>query len=107
MHGHGMRGLGLKYLILDMADREEVTGADIMTRVNERSSGRWMPSPGVIYPALRKLYEDGYLEMAGRDNKKYYKTTEKGKEMVKKTVCSLFWKKWTIIPGTFLTIPEN
>ena len=86
MHGHGMRGFGLKYLILNMASDEEMTGADVMVRVDQRTGGRWLPSPGVIYPALKKLYEDGYLEMNERDNKKYYKATERGKEIVRETV---------------------
>ena len=38
---------------------------------------------------MKKLYEDGYLEMNERDNKKYYKATEKGKEIVRETVFSL------------------
>jgi DNA-binding PadR family transcriptional regulator len=93
MHGfdrdhahHGMRGFGLKYLILNMASEGEVTGADIIAKVEERTNSRWAPSPGVIYPSLKKLYEDGYLDLSERDNKKYYKTTEKGKEIVKGTI---------------------
>ena len=83
---HGMHGFGLKYLILNMASSEEITGVDVIERVDQRTEGRWVPSPGVIYPALRKLYEEGYLEMREENNKKYYKATEKGKEIVKDTI---------------------
>ncbi len=83
---HGMHGFGLKYLILSMASTEEITGVNVMDRVDQRTGGRWVPSPGVIYPALRKLHEDGYLEMREEDNKKYYKATEKGKDIVKDTI---------------------
>jgi len=85
-HSHGMHGFGLKYLILNMASTEEITGVDVMNRVDQRTGGRWVPSPGVIYPTLRKLYEDGYLEMREEENKKYYKATDKGKDVVKDTI---------------------
>ncbi len=85
-YGNGMRGFGLKYLILSMASEKEVTGADVIAQVSEKTEGRWIPSPGVIYPSLAKLHDDGYLDLGERDNKKYYKATEKGKETVKGTI---------------------
>ncbi len=84
MHGmRGMRGFGLKYIILELTSDNSMTGAEITSKVEETTHGRWSPSPGIIYPALKSMYEDKYLSMDEKDNKKYYQATESGKELLK------------------------
>jgi len=82
MHHMGMRGFGLKYWILGIASEKEVTGADIANRIGEITNGNWVPSPGIIYPTLTSLYNEKYLDLNEKDNKKYYKTTEEGKKLL-------------------------
>ncbi|AAT43974.1 PadR family transcriptional regulator [Picrophilus oshimae] len=77
-----MRGFGLKYAILSIASDKEVTGADIANIIGERTNGHWVPSPGIIYPTLKTLYEDGYLNMREENGKKYYRTSEKGRSLI-------------------------
>ena len=36
-------------------------GYELITELEARSSGRWRPSPGSIYPALTRLEEQGFL----------------------------------------------
>ena len=81
-HMHGRRGFGLKYWILGIASDSEVTGADIANKIGEITRGNWIPSPGIIYPTLTSLFNDNYLELSEKDNKKYYKTTEEGKKLL-------------------------
>ncbi|MEM0139320.1 MAG: PadR family transcriptional regulator [Ferroplasma sp.] len=78
----GRRGFGLKYLILELTSKEALTGAEIMARINEVTHGRWLPSPGVIYPTLKSMYDEKYLSMEERNNKKYYTVTETGRELL-------------------------
>ncbi len=79
---HHMHGFGLKYWILAIAMDNDVTGVDIASKISEKTDGRWVPSPGIIYPALSSMYSGEYLTMEERNNKKYYRTTEKGKEFL-------------------------
>ncbi len=79
---HHMHGFGLRYWILAIAMDNDVTGVDIASKISEKTDGRWVPSPGIIYPALSSMYSGEYLTMEERNNKKYYRTTEKGKEFL-------------------------
>ncbi|MEM3827304.1 MAG: PadR family transcriptional regulator [Candidatus Micrarchaeaceae archaeon] len=74
--------VGLRYWILNLTSRRELTGAQIMAAMSEMSMGGWSPSPGNVYPALKSMVEDGYLEQREEDAKKYYKATEKGRQLL-------------------------
>src|SRR5215475_10772782 len=37
------------------------TGYQIMSEIEERSSGAWRPSPGAVYPALSQLADEGLI----------------------------------------------
>jgi len=74
--------VGLRYWILNLTSRRELTGAQIMSAMSEMSMGGWSPSPGNLYPALKSMEEDGYLSSREDGLKKYYKATEKGKQLL-------------------------
>ncbi len=76
------RGFGLKYWILWLLSRKEMTGAEIMDAIEEATLGWWRPSPGSLYPILKELTKDGYVEFIEDKNRKIYRLTEKGKEML-------------------------
>lgn len=54
------RGL-LRHVIPRLLRSDEMTGADIMQRLNELTDGEWNPGPGTIYPLLSSLEEDGII----------------------------------------------
>ncbi len=84
-HAHGMhhRGLvGLRYWILFLLRRKEMTGAEIMNTLEEMSMGMWRPSPGSVYPMLKDLETEGLIVSKIVENKKYYSITEKGKNVL-------------------------
>jgi DNA-binding PadR family transcriptional regulator len=54
-------------------------GYDIIKALEERSSGIYSPSPGVVYPTLTFLEEAGYASSATEGNKKVFSITEAGK----------------------------
>jgi DNA-binding PadR family transcriptional regulator len=52
-----------------------MTGKEIIDRAIVQSQGRWRPSPGLIYPLLGRLLDEGLIDEL--DNGRY-KTTQKG-----------------------------
>ena len=76
------RGFGLKYWVLSLLYEKSATGAMVMDKIENMSMGHWRPSPGHVYPLLDEMTKEGYLEIETKDGKKYYKTTDKGRELL-------------------------
>lgn len=57
-------------------------GNDISHKVGDRTNGLWLPSTGGIYPLLKKLEKEGYVQGTWDDSKKkaqkIYSITEEG-----------------------------
>ena len=94
--GHGGRGGGrggpgdmfragrmladgdLKLITLSLLAEAPRHGYDIIKALEERTSGIYSPSPGVVYPTLTFLEEAGYAASAAEGNKKVFSITEAG-----------------------------
>ena len=94
--GHGGRGGGrggpgdmfragrmladgdLKLITLSLLAEAPRHGYDIIKALEERTSGIYSPSPGVVYPTLTFLEEAGYATSAADGNKKVFSITEEG-----------------------------
>ncbi|MER8918525.1 PadR family transcriptional regulator [Mesorhizobium sp. M0802] len=94
--GHGGRGGGrggpgdmfragrmladgdLKLITLSLLAQAPRHGYDIIKALEERTSGIYSPSPGVVYPTLTFLEEAGYAASAADGNKKVFSITEAG-----------------------------
>ena len=86
-----------RYYILEVLKEKPHTGKEIIDTAFEQSEGIWKPSPGLIYPLLGRLLDEGLVEetKAGK-----YQITRKGKatandlesinEIVKKQLDVLF-----------------
>lgn len=56
-------------------------GYEIIAELEQRSGGSWRPSPGSIYPALKRLAMKGLVEAEeGDDGKRVFSITETGRE---------------------------
>jgi DNA-binding PadR family transcriptional regulator len=66
-----------RYFILELLKKKEHTGKEIIDYAVEQSNGIWKPSPGLIYPLLGRLLDEGLIEEV-KDGK--YKITKKGVE---------------------------
>jgi len=53
-------------------------GYDLIKALEERMGGGYSPSPGVIYPTLTMLEEQGFAESSAEDGKKLYRATAEG-----------------------------
>ena len=66
-----------RYFILELLKKTPHTGKEIIDYAEEQSNGIWKPSPGLIYPLLGRLLDEGLIEET-EDGK--YQLTKKGKE---------------------------
>ncbi len=83
--GSGRGGFGrlmadgdLRLVTLALLAEAPRHGYEIIKALEERSSGFYAPSPGVIYPTLTYLEEAGYATSAAEGNKKVFTITEAG-----------------------------
>lgn len=73
------RGAVRDALLVVLAERP-MHGYELITELEARSSGRWRPSPGSIYPALSRMEEQGLLTAEELNEKKVFSLTARGRE---------------------------
>lgn len=91
-HGRGRerakRGAVANGVLLVLAERSPLHGYELIAELEERSDGRWRPSPGSMYPALGRLEEKGLIvgtvdEGADAESgKRSYELTDEGRAWV-------------------------
>jgi DNA-binding PadR family transcriptional regulator len=69
-----------RYYILELLKKQPHTGKEIINSAIEESEGKWKPSPGLIYPLLGRLLDEGLIEET-EDGK--YQITDEGKTISK------------------------
>jgi DNA-binding PadR family transcriptional regulator len=72
----------LQLIILALLSEQPRHGYELIKVLEERSGGFYVPSPGVIYPALTFLEETGLAEVEVSGTKKLYRITENGQKRV-------------------------
>ncbi|WP_371311562.1 PadR family transcriptional regulator [Hyphomonas sp.] len=87
-HGRGEgRGRGrrrpldhgdLRLLILKLIAEAPRHGYDLIREIEARTGGAYVPSPGVIYPALEALQDLGWVEVEADGSKRSFRLTEDG-----------------------------
>ena len=99
-HDRGFRGGGgrerqfdngeLRFVILQLIAEKPSYGYEIIKAIEERLSGAYAPSPGVVYPTLTMLEEEGYATVSSTEgNKKLYAATDRGLEYLKENKVTL------------------
>lgn len=82
---HGRRGRmfgtgELRLLLLHLLADGERHGYDLIKAIGELSGGHYAPSPGVVYPTLSLLVDEGLIAEAGGDGaRKAFTATEAGR----------------------------
>jgi len=86
-----------RYYILELLKKKPHTGKEIIDTAVKQSEGIWKPSPGLVYPLLGRLLDEGLIE---ETNFGKYQITRKGKataddldainDIVKKQIDVLF-----------------
>ncbi|MFN4336116.1 MAG: PadR family transcriptional regulator [Candidatus Nitrosocaldus sp.] len=68
-----------RYYVLSLLNERPMTGKEIMEEAAKRSNNLWKPSPGLVYPLLGKLLQEGLIE---EDDYGRYRITGKGKAVL-------------------------
>ena len=74
----------LRLLIARLLRNRELTGTQIMGVIEERSKGKWRPSPGSIYPLLSSMEDEELIEAVKTEGRsKTYTLSEIGHDRFK------------------------
>jgi DNA-binding PadR family transcriptional regulator len=73
----------LRLVILQLIAEKPSYGYEIIKAIEERLSGGYAPSPGVVYPTLTLLEEEGFAASSTEGNKKLFTATDAGREYLK------------------------
>lgn len=83
--GGGRRGGGrlfdygeLRLLVLALIAERPAHGYELIKMIEERSGGAYSPSPGVIYPTLSWLEDEGFAKVEQDGSRKSYSITPEG-----------------------------
>jgi len=81
--GRGRRRRGdVRAALLLLLAEEPRNGYQLMQTLEERSDGRWRPSPGSVYPALAQLEDEGFVRSIQSDSGRTFEITDAGREHV-------------------------
>jgi Predicted transcriptional regulators len=72
----------LKMILMKIIKDQPTHGYEIIQKIQEKSCGRWTPSPGSVYPALEFLESKGYIVSEEVERKKVYTITPKGEQAI-------------------------
>ena len=81
--GHGRqraRRGALLGAVLTLLDERPMHGYELITELEDRSEGRWRPSPGAMYPALKKMVMHDLITAEDVDGKRQFSLTDAGRE---------------------------
>jgi DNA-binding PadR family transcriptional regulator len=101
------RGFSRHYVLTSIREAP-MSGKEIIDKAIAESGGIWKPSPGLIYPLLGRLIEEGLIDQTDDGR---YKITMKGLDMIKdlESVHNVFQKQFELLlrvgrRGRFMTL---
>ena len=75
----------LRFVILALLKDKPSHGYELIRALEERTGGSYRPSPGVIYPTLSLLEDEGFARPTGAEGgRKAYEITETGLEALER-----------------------
>jgi len=100
----------IRYYVLRLLSEKPMSGSEIIQFVEEKSGGRWAPSPGSIYPLLAWLQENKYVKEVPAEEPgiKRYTLTDEGKKLLEeheKRRSRMEERFKTFGPGSFFEPP--
>ena len=102
-HGHRQRARrgAIRGAILRLLAERPMHGYELIGELEERTGGRWRPSPGSVYPTLAQLEDEGLVQVAtgGDDDKKRYELTPAGRDWLDEHPEESFGGPWHGQPG--------
>ena len=81
--GRKLGAADLQLVILALLKEKPRYGYEVIKALEERSAGFYVPSPGMVYPALTYLEEVGQAVVESDGTKKLYRITDAGEARLK------------------------
>lgn len=99
------RGLLLHYILHSISVKPK-HGYEILQDIEAKTDGAWRPGVGSVYPVLKKLLANGYIETDKRgsmENRRVYSITPKGVEEMKERgeMFASSWQRWVAMRRLF------
>ncbi|MFN3521545.1 MAG: PadR family transcriptional regulator [Phenylobacterium sp.] len=70
----------LRFVILALLADKPAHGYELIRALEERTGGAYRPSPGVVYPTLSLLEDEGFVRQVGAEGgRKAYEITDEGR----------------------------
>ncbi|MGB6385332.1 MAG: PadR family transcriptional regulator [Terriglobales bacterium] len=76
--GRKLDAIDIQLVILALLAEHSAHGYELIKTIEERSGGFYVPSPGVVYPALTYLNEIGHASVEQQGTRKLYSITAEG-----------------------------
>ena len=73
----------LRLVLLQLLNEKPSYGYELIKTIEEKLAGGYAPSPGVVYPTLTMLEEEGLATSTSEGGKKVYTLTDAGREYLK------------------------
>jgi DNA-binding PadR family transcriptional regulator len=70
----------VRLALLRLLAEEPRNGYQLMQTIEERSDGRWRPSPGSVYPTLAQLEDEGLIRSGESEGQRRFEITDAGRE---------------------------
>jgi DNA-binding PadR family transcriptional regulator len=77
--GRMMAAGDLRLIALYFIEQQPRHGYDLIKAIEDKTGGIYVPSPGVVYPALTFLEEANYVTSTAEGNKRLYTITDEGR----------------------------
>lgn len=75
----------LRFVILALLEEQPRHGYELIKELEERTGGAYRPSPGVVYPTLSLLEDEGSVRQAGGETgRKLYEVTDEGRQALER-----------------------
>ena len=82
-HGeHGRRRArrgSIRVSILRLLSERPMHGYELIQEFEQRTGGRWRPSPGSVYPTLAQLEDEGLVTASDVEDRKRFELTDAGR----------------------------
>jgi DNA-binding PadR family transcriptional regulator len=72
----------IRAALLRLLAEEPRNGYQLMQAIEDRSGGRWRPSPGSIYPTLAQLEDEGLIRATEHEGGKLFELTDQGRQHI-------------------------
>ncbi|MGC9208267.1 MAG: PadR family transcriptional regulator [Nitrososphaeria archaeon] len=72
----------LELFVLKLLSQYPANGVELINLIRKATNDKWSPSPGSLYPILRKLESEGFIYRVDESNR--FVTTGKGLERMKR-----------------------